>query len=170
MLDVTRTQAIPAYPPQPAADQASTPYPPAEYYAYPQGAGTPAPGQGAPGYGAPGHVPPGQGWQGQQPPQRRSGWATGCLVAAVVGALLLVAAVVGGIFFVNRAVDQVNETLPSLFPTGSRATFPRTCPAASRPRASASGSSSPSATVSTCPGPPSARDGPSRARAPASRS
>jgi len=137
MLDVSSTQALPAQPVQPAAD-ASSPYPPGYgaqapgygvpppgYGALPQGYGTPTTGYGAPtsGYGA-----PGQQWPVQPPPKERSGLAAGCLVAAVFGLLLLVAAIIGGVIFVNRAVNQVNETLPSIFPSGLPTELPTDLP------------------------------------------
>lgn len=144
MLDVSSTQALPAQPSQPVAD-ASSPYPPgyaaqapgygapaAGYGAPPQGYGTPTTGYGAPttGYGAPtsGYGAPGQQWPVQPPPKERSGLAAGCLVAAVFGLLLLVAAIIGGVIFVNRAVDQVNETLPSIFPSGLPTELPTDLP------------------------------------------
>jgi len=137
MLDVSSTQALPAQPSQPVAD-AATPYPtgagtptsgygapPAGYGVPPQGYGTPTTGYGAPtsGYGA-----PGQQWPAQPPPKERSGLAAGCLVAAVFGLLLLVAAIIGGVIFVNRAVDEVNETLPSIFPSGLPTELPTDLP------------------------------------------
>ncbi len=130
MLDVSSTQALPAQPVQPAADAASP---------YPQGYGTPAAGYGAPpqgygtptqGYGTPttGYGAPGQQWPVQPPPKERSGLAAGCLVAAVFGLLLLVAAIIGGVIFVNRAVDEVNQTLPSIFPSGLPTELPTDLP------------------------------------------
>ena len=121
MLDVSSTQALPA---QPVATGRGRIIPlPAGGLRRPggglrhlaQGYGAPTSGYGAPtsGYGA-----PGQQWPVQPPPKERSGLVAGCLVAAVFGLLLLVAAIIGGVIFVNRAVDQVNETLPSIFPSG----------------------------------------------------
>ena len=130
MLDVSSTQALPAQPVQPVAD-ASSPYP-AGYGAPAAGYGTPPQGYGAPssGYGAPtsGYGAPGQQWPVQPPPKERSGLVAGCLVAAVFGLLLLVAAIIGGVIFVNRAVDQVNETLPSIFPSGLPTELPTDLP------------------------------------------
>ena len=45
-----------------------------------------------------------------------------------IALLLLVAAIIGGVIFVNRAVDQVNETLPSIFPSGLPTELPTDLP------------------------------------------
>jgi hypothetical protein len=101
-LDVDRTQALPAPPPsQPG-------------YAPPSsGVGLP-PGQV--GYGAP-------GGHGPYPPPRQgmSSTAKGCLVAAVVGVvLLLAAAILGAVLFgrmATRAVEDIQSAVPTTVPT-----------------------------------------------------
>ena len=113
-LDVSSTQAIPASQ-QGYQDQGQGQSGPAAsdpYAAQPAAYGA-APG-GAPvsGYGA-----PGQPWQGGPPPQRSSGLAKGCLIAGIVGFLVLVLAVVLAIFFISRTVDEVRETFPTILPT-----------------------------------------------------
>jgi hypothetical protein len=137
-LDVDSTQAIPApgaYQ-QPAPGQSEYPQPayqqgyPHESYpqqGYPQESypqqGYPQqayPQQGYPqtGYGAPGSQP-------YAPPQRQSsGMAKGCLVAAIIGVLLLVLVAVVGFYLMNRAADTISETFPSGFPTSLPTTFP----------------------------------------------
>ena len=102
-LDVDHTQQIPA----PAA--------------YPQDAYA-QPGYAQPGYAQPGYPQTGYGAPGGQPygPPPRQGSSTlakGCLVAALLGLLLLAAAVVGGIYVFNRAADTISETFPSGLPT-----------------------------------------------------
>ncbi|HET6968617.1 MAG TPA: DUF948 domain-containing protein, partial [Ornithinibacter sp.] len=77
-----------------------------DQYAYP-GTGGPTTGYGA----------PGQPWQGGPPPQRGSGLAKGCLIAGIVGFLVLVLAIVLAIFFISRTVDEVRETFPTILPT-----------------------------------------------------
>lgn len=103
-LDVSSTQAMPA--PQPGY-AASDPY-----ASQPSAYGAATGGAPVSGYGA-----PGQPWQGAPPPQRGSGLAKGCLIAAVVGFLVLVLAVVLAIFFISRTVDEVRETFPTILPT-----------------------------------------------------
>lgn len=122
-LGVDQTQQLPAVPP------ASTPYGGPVHGSSPYGdpaasAGAPAyppqavgpqptyqtPGVPATGYGSAGDT--GAGWQ---PPQKSggSGLLKGCLIAVVVGLIVLAGVVVAGIFFFNRAVDEVNDAIPS---------------------------------------------------------
>ena len=48
---------------------------------------------------------------------RATALAKGCLIAAIIGSLVLGAAVVGGIYVFNRAADTISETFPSGLPT-----------------------------------------------------
>jgi hypothetical protein len=116
-LDVDNTQAIPAMaaPEQPTYAQtgyAQTGYPQA---GYPQT-----------GYGAPGSQPY------APPPRQGNAVAKGCLIAALIGVLVLGAAVVGGIYVFNRAADTISETfpsgLPTALPTGLPSDFPSGLP------------------------------------------
>jgi len=136
-LDVSHTQSIPAPDPGPAqqpawgADPAqaaqpgySQPNPYAQPGQYPAQGEYPQQGQYPPqgqypqaGYGAPGSTP-------YAPPARGNGIAKGCLVAAVLGFLVLVLVVVAGFFLFSRAVDKVGETFPSGFPTSLPSDFP----------------------------------------------
>lgn len=145
-LDVGSTQAIPApgeptqqapqaqqggYP-QPAyqqqPDHAQQQYPQQPYgqqqYAQPQYQQQPyqQPGYPQSGYGAPGaqtYAPP---------PRQGGGLAKGCLIAAVVG-LLVVGAVIAAIFvFASRAVDSVSQSFPSGFPTSLPTDLPTELP------------------------------------------
>lgn len=101
-LDVDRTQAMPAPPPS------------QQDYAYPSGGGGLPPGRG--GYGGPGDY-------GQYPPPKQgmSSTAKGCLVAGVVGVvLIIVIAVLGVIFFgrmADRAVEDIQSSLPTTVPS-----------------------------------------------------
>lgn len=117
-LDVSNTQAIPA--PQGYADQVSGQGQPGQpgYAAYDPYAAQPS-AYGAATGGAPvgGYGAPGQPWQGGPPPQRGSGLAKGCLIAGIIGFLVLVLAVVLAIFFISRTVDEVRETFPTTLPT-----------------------------------------------------
>ena len=113
-LDVSSTQAIPAYQP-PAA--APTGYGAGPEFSYPA-AGGPVP---ASGYGSP-------GWQGQPPPRQGSGLAKGCLIAGLIGVLFLVIAVIAAIFFVSRAVDEVQQTIPTSVPSDLPTAFPTDLP------------------------------------------
>ena len=58
--------------------------------------------------------------------------AKGCLIAALIGVLVLGAAVVGGIYVFNRAADTISETfpsgLPTALPTGLPSDFPSGLP------------------------------------------
>lgn len=135
-LDVNSTQAIPApaAPEQPAwgADptqqgQAQPAYhPPVQDQAQPaqQGYGYPATGYGAPqtGYGAPGGQPY------APPPQQGSGLAKGCLIAALVGVLVVGAGIVVAIYAFSRTVETVSNNLPSGFPTDLPTDFPTDVP------------------------------------------
>ena len=123
-LDVSHTQSIPAADPaatqQPAWGDASqaaqpgyqqpNPYDPQAQYP-PQGQYPQA------GYGAPGGSP-------YAPPARSNSIAKGCLVAAILGFVVLALVVVFGFFLFNRAVDKVGETFPSGFPTSLPSDFP----------------------------------------------
>jgi len=123
-LDVDSTQAIPA----PAAFQQpvepghQAPVPgqvpqagqPQAGYGYPQ-TGYPQTGYQQPGYPQTGYGAP--GGQPYAPARQGNGLAKGCLIAAVIGLLVLAAAVVGGIYVFNRAADTISETFPSGFPT-----------------------------------------------------
>lgn len=77
------------------------------------------------GYGAPGD--PGAGWQ-QPQKSGSSGLLKGCLIAAVVGVIVVVGLVVAAIFFFNRAVDEVGDSFQSSFPTGLPSDFPSDFP------------------------------------------
>ena len=151
-LDVTGTQAIPApaapeqpaqpgYPTQPGYTDQPTYYPPAaaqQDYAQPvAGAGAPPAGYPQPGYPQPGYPQPGYpqtGYgtptgQGYAPPPRQgSGLAKGCLIAALIGVLVVGAGIVGAIFVFNRAADTISETFPSGFPTDLPTDFPTDVP------------------------------------------
>lgn len=124
-LDVSHTQAIPA-PDQPAwtGDPAQQ---------VPQEAGYPQPGYPQPGYPQPGYQPPGYpqsgyGAPGTQPyapaPRQGSGLAKGCLIAAIIGVVLLGIVGVAGFYFVTRAADTISENFPSGFPTDLPTGFP----------------------------------------------
>jgi Protein of unknown function (DUF2510) len=122
-LDVDSTQAIPApvspepqypsyqQPTYPQPDQAQPGYQQPTYQAQPPYQQPyQQPGYPQAGYGAPGS-------QTYAPPRQGSGLAKGCLIAAVVG-LLVVGAVIAAIFvFASRAVDSVSQSFPSGFPT-----------------------------------------------------
>lgn len=121
-LEVSGTQALPRVPEPPAT-------------AVPMDHGGPAAGPygaassgAAPGtYGAPeGYGAPGGQWQA--PPQRSGGLAKGCLIAALVGFLIVGAAVVALVFFVARAADEVVQNLPTTFPTELPSGFPSDLP------------------------------------------
>ncbi len=124
-MDVQSTQALPATPPAAAAPDpyATNPYGAAPQPTYP----TAYPQAGYPqtGYGSPGD--PGAGWQ---PPQKSgsSGLLKGCLIAVVVGVIVLIGVVVAGIFFFNRAVDDVRDSFPSNFPTDFPSDLPSDLP------------------------------------------
>ncbi len=133
-LDVDSTQAIQSPGAYQQPDSAQSPYQQPEY---PQPAYQPGypqqsyPEQGYPqqayqqqgypqqtGYGAPGTQP-------YAPPRTSGGgMAKGCLIAAIVGVLLLVVVAVAGFYVVNRAADTISETFPSGFPTSLPTTFP----------------------------------------------
>ena len=54
--------------------------------------------------------------------------AKGCLIAALIGLLVLVAAVVGGIVLFNRVADKASETITNTFPSGLPTDFPSGLP------------------------------------------
>lgn len=120
-MDVQPTQALPTTSPADGPDPYATnpyggatsqaSYPPA----YPP-AGVPQTGYGAPG-------DPGPAWQ---PPQRSggSGLLKGCLIAVVVGVIVLIGVIIAGIVFFNRAVEDVRDSFPSNFPTELPSDFP----------------------------------------------
>lgn len=116
-LDVTGTRAIPA----PAQ---SPPTGPAQQdYAYPvAGAGEAPMGSPQTGYGAPG------GQQYGPPPRQGSGLAKGCLIAALVGVLVLGAGIVVAIYAFSRAADTISETFPSGLPTELPSDLPSDLP------------------------------------------
>lgn len=134
-LDIDATQAVPVAeaqqqpPPQwqppaePAQQQYAQPYPPQQYapQQYPPQQYA-QPGYPQTGYGAPG------GQTYAPPPRRGGGVATGCLVAAVIG-LLVLGGIVAAIFvFANRVVDSVGESFPSGFPTSLPTDIPTDLP------------------------------------------
>ena len=86
----------------------------------------PAAGYPQTGYGAPGTQPY------APPPRQGNAVAKGCLIAALIGVLVLGAAVVGGIYVFNRAADTISETfpsgLPTALPTGLPSDFPSGLP------------------------------------------
>lgn len=145
-LDVTGTQAIPApaapeqhaqpgYQAQPGYTDQPTYYPPAAQQDYGQpvaGAGAPPAGYPQPGYQQSGYpqtgygTPTGQGYA--PPPRQSSGLAKGCLIAALVGVLVVGAGIVGAIFVFNRAADTISETFPSGFPTDLPTDLPTDVP------------------------------------------
>jgi hypothetical protein len=126
-LDVEHTQAIPApaapappaqpgyYAPTPDQGPQDYTYPAAGYPqgGYPQAGypqtGYPQTGYPQAGYGAPGQYAP--------PPRQGNAVAKGCLIAALIGVLVLGAAIVGGIYVFNKASDTISETFPSGLPT-----------------------------------------------------
>jgi len=136
-LDVDNTQAIPApgahqQPVQGQPEYAQPAYQQPEYPqpAYQQGYPQESyPQQGYPqqGYPQQGYPQTGYGAPGTQPyaPQRQGGgMAKGCLIAAIIGVLLLVIVAVAGFYLVNRTADTISETFPSGFPTSLPTTFP----------------------------------------------
>lgn len=114
----TSAYGTPAYGASPHGEPAPSS---ASYPSY--GPAQPTSGPPAPGYGSAG----GTGWQ---PPQRSggNGLLKGCLIAVVVGVVVLVGVVVAGIFFVNRAVDGVRDTFPTSFPSDVPSDLPTTFP------------------------------------------
>jgi len=136
-LDVEHTQAIPAA----AAPEQPAYYPPVpaqtdQGYAYPQAgssqAGYPQAGYPQAGYSQAEYPQTGYGAPGGQPyappPRQGNAVAKGCLIAAVLGVLLLGAAIVGGIYVFNRAADTISETFPSGLPTDLPSNFPSELP------------------------------------------
>ena len=137
-LDVDSTQAIPApggyqQPGQAQPDYAHPAYQQPEYPqpAYQQGypqQSYPQEGYPQQGYPQQGYPQTGYGAPGTQPyaptGTKGSGMAKGCLIAAILGVLLLVLVAVAGFFLVNRAADTINETFPTGFPTSLPTTFP----------------------------------------------
>ena len=146
-VDLDSTQAIPA--PQAApSDYPPGGYPQGDYaqpdYAqpgYPQ-TGYQQPGYGQPGYGQPGVPQPGYGQPGvpqtgygapggqpyAPPPQQGGGLAKGCLIAALIGLVVLGAVVVGGIVLFNKAAHTISTTFPSGLPTQLPSDFPSDLP------------------------------------------
>jgi len=146
-VDLDSTQAIPA--PQAApSDYPPGGYPQGDYaqpdYAqpgYPQ-TGYQQPGYGQPGYGQPGVPQPGYGQPGvpqtgygapggqpyAPPPQQGGGLAKGCLIAAVIGAVVIIALIVGGIFAFSRVADKASQAINSAFPSGLPTTLPSDFP------------------------------------------
>ncbi len=113
-FDVTGTQAIPAQAPASPSAPAQAPGsgPAQQDYAYPPaGAGQAPAGDSPTGYGAPG------GQQYGPPPRQGSGLAKGCLIAALVGVLVIGAGIVVAIYAFSRAADTISETFPSGLPT-----------------------------------------------------
>jgi hypothetical protein len=121
-VDLDSTQAIPAPVQQPPVQDygyaqqgyQQPEYPPAGY----------AQQQGYPqtGYGAPGGQP-------YAPPARQGGGlAKGCLIAAVIGAVVVIALIVGGIFAFSRVTDKASEAINSAFPSGLPTQFPSDLP------------------------------------------
>ena len=102
-----RAAGLPAVPPQQPA--------------YPQ-PGYPQPGPPQTGYGAPGTQPY------APPPRQGDGLAKGCLIAAIIGVLVLGAAVVAGIYVFNQASDTISKTFPSGLPTDLPTDFPTDLP------------------------------------------
>lgn len=125
-MDVQATQQLPTVPPVAAEAPAATPTAPygeaPSYQATHPPAGAPQTGYGAPGYGT-----AAPGWQ---PPQKSggSGLLKGCLIAVVVGIVVLVGVVLAGIFFFNRAVEDVRDTFPTTFPSDFPSDLPTTLP------------------------------------------
>ncbi len=136
-VDLNTTQAIPA-PQATPSDYPPGDYPPAGYaqpgYAQPDSGqpGYQQPGYPQPGYQQPGYPQTGYGAPGGQPyappPQQGGGLAKGCLIAALIGLLVLGAAVVGGIVLFNRVADQASETINNTFPSGLPTDFPSGLP------------------------------------------
>ena len=62
------------------------------------------------------------------PPRQGNALAKGCLIAALIGVLVLGAAVVGGIYVFNQAADTISETFPSGLPTDLPTDFPTDLP------------------------------------------
>jgi hypothetical protein len=129
-LDVGHTQQIPApaapqqqayAPTQPAGPHDGYPQPTYAQDAHPK-PGYAQPGYPQTGYGAPGSQPYGP------PPRQGNTLAKGCLIAALLGLLLLAAAVVGGIYVFNRAADTISETFPSGLPTNLPSGLPSDLP------------------------------------------
>ena len=138
-LDVSGTQAIPApaaeptppsyQQPAPAQTDYSQPgYPQPGYpqTGYPQ-AGYPQAGYPQAGYPQTGYGAPGAGSYAP-PPSQGSGLAKGCLIAALVGVLVIGAGIVAAVFIFNRAADTISETFPSGFPTELPSDFPSDLP------------------------------------------
>ncbi|HET7823471.1 MAG TPA: DUF2510 domain-containing protein [Ornithinibacter sp.] len=121
-LDVDHTQAIPA-PAEPAQPGYYAPAPDQaqQGYAYPQQPGAPQTGYGAPGY-------PAAGQPYAPPPRQGNALAKGCLIAAIIGVLVLGAAIVGGIYVFNKASDTISQTFPSGLPTDLPTDFPSDLP------------------------------------------
>ncbi|MFQ6170862.1 hypothetical protein ACK8HX_04585 [Oryzobacter sp. R7] len=135
-MDVGSTQQLPTVPPAAAETPAAVPYGTPDPSAYPAAhppAGTTQTGYGSPGYGGGAYGGGGYGATGDtgwQPPQKSggSGLLKGCLIAVVVGIVVLVGVVLAGIFFFNRAVEDVRDTFPTTFPSDLPTTFPSDLP------------------------------------------
>lgn len=138
-LGVDRTQSMPSVDPAASAGPAAqppaaggVPVPPAPSWAQGPGATAPVPPQQAPAQapyqapgapvGYPGAYPggpaqpggPGQPWQ--QPPARTgmSSGAKGCLIAAVIGVVVLIGIAVAAVFFVSAATKKASDSFSSL--------------------------------------------------------
>ncbi len=121
-VDMSQTTAIPA------AEPPSDPYAVPDPYAAPQqGYGAPPQGYGAP---PPGYPPQAGGYPAYGPPPQKgsSGAAKGCLIAALVGLVVVALVVAGGIFFLARTADQVAESFPTELPSDFPSDFPTTLP------------------------------------------
>ena len=116
---------------------------------YPQ-TGYPQPGYPQTGYGAPGTQPY------APPPRQGNGLAKGCLIAALIGVLVLGAAVVGGHLRLQPGRRHDQRDLP-LGPAHRPAERLPVRPAHRGPGRSRS--TSPSVTASSCPARPSSRGG-----------
>ena len=133
-VDLSQTTAMPAPAVDPyAAAQAGAPAPQQGYGSPQPGAGqqpgyAPQPGYGQPGYGQPGYGQPGQPAYGSPPTKGTSGAVKGCLIAALVGFVVLALVVAGGIFFFARTVDRVTQSIPTSLPSDFPSTFPTTLP------------------------------------------
>ncbi len=136
-VDLDTTQAIPA-PQATPSDYPPGDYPPAGYaqpdYAQPSyqqpgyQQGYQQPGypqqQGYPqtGYGAPGGQPY------APPPRQGGGLAKGCLIAGIIGLVVVIALIVGGIFAFNRVADKASQAINSAFPSGLPTQLPSDFP------------------------------------------
>jgi hypothetical protein len=128
-LGVDPTQAMPT-PPQSEGyvPPPSPTYPTQQQYGYPSGGGglPPAEGYGPTGYGTPGYGGP----DGPYPPQKQgmSGTAKGCLIAAVVGLVLVIIVAVAGVWLLSRAANEAVEQIQTQFPTAVPTEVPTDLP------------------------------------------